>query len=165
VTRFLFLFVLFFGFPAALAAQGTSLAIGSGAFSSGLPVEVSADALSVDQGSGAATFDGNVLVVQGDVRMSAGQVVVVYATDESGSANGIARLVASGGVTFVTPTDAVEAQTAEYSIADGIVTLAGDVLLTQGPTAISGERLVVDLNSGSGRMEGRVRTIIGGSDN
>ena len=97
--------------------------------------------------------------------MSAGQVVVVYATDEGGSANGIARLVASGGVTFVTATDAVEAETAEYSISEGVITLAGDVLLTQGPTAISGESLVVDLNSGSGRMEGRVRTIIGGSDN
>ncbi|NNL19426.1 MAG: lipopolysaccharide transport periplasmic protein LptA [Boseongicola sp.] len=149
----------------AAVAQGTSIALGTGAFDSGMPVEVSADALSIDQESGAATFDGNVLVVQGDVRMSAGQVVIVYATDGAGSANGISRLVASGGVTFVTATDAAEARTAEYSIEGGTVTLTGDVLLTQGPTAISGDKLVVDLNSGSGRMEGRVRTVIGGSNN
>lgn len=165
MTRFLFAFILVLGFPAALLAQGTSLAIGSGAFDADQPVEVSADALSVDQGSGAATFEGNVLVVQGDVRLSADQVIVVYALDEAGNPSGIDRLVASGGVTFVTPTDAVEAETAEYSIADSMVTLTGDVLLTQGSTAISGESLVIDLNSGSGRMEGRVRTIIGGSNN
>ena len=165
MIRFLFVLVLSVGFPVALLAQGTSLAIGTGAFNSGLPVEVSADALSVDQGSGAATFDGNVLVVQGDVRMSAGKVVVVYATGDSGSANGIARLIASGGVTFVTATDAAEANTAEYSIEGGTVTLEGNVLLTQGATAISGEKLVVDLTSGNGRMEGRVRTVIGGGGN
>ncbi|SMX24904.1 LptA/OstA family protein [Boseongicola aestuarii] len=165
MTRFLIVLIFAVGFPAVLMAQGTSLAIGSGAFDGGQPVEVSADALSVDQASGAATFEGNVLVVQGDVRLSAGQVVVLYASDDAGSPSGIARLLASGGVTFVTPTDAVEAVTAEYSIADSTVTLTGDVLLTQGATAISGERLVIDLNSGSGRMEGRVRTIIGGSNN
>ena len=165
MTRFLLVFALLISFPITVAAQGTSIALGTGAFDSGLPVEVSADSLSIDQDSGAATFDGNVLVVQGDVRMSAGQVVIVYATDSSGSANGISRLIASGGVTFVTASDAAEAETAEYSIEGGTVTLTGNVLLTQGPTAISGEKLVVDLTSGSGRMEGRVRTVIGGSNN
>jgi len=165
VTRFLIIFAVLLSYPAALMAQGTSIALGTGAFNSGLPVEVSADELSVDQGSGEATFDGNVLVVQGDVRMSAGKVVIVYATTDSGSANGIARLVASGGVTFVTATDAAEAETADYSIDEGTVTLAGNVLLTQGQMALSGEKLVVDLTSGSGRMEGRVRTVIGGGNN
>ena len=37
--------------------------------------------------------------------------------------------------------------------------MTGDVILTQGPNALSGERLIVDLTSGTGRMEGRVRTI------
>ena len=165
MTRFLLILAVILGLPAAVAAQGTSIALATGAFSSALPVEVSADELSVDQGTGEAIFDGNVLVVQGDVRMSAGKVVVVYATDGTNSANGIARLVASGGVTFVTATDAAEAQTAEYSIEGGTVTLAGDVLLTQGQTAISADKLVVDLTSRSGRMEGRGRTIIGRSSN
>jgi lipopolysaccharide export system protein LptA len=146
-------------------AEGTSIALSTGAYDSGLPVEVSADELSVDQGSGEAIFDGNVLVVQGDVRMSAGKVVIVYATGDSGSTNGIARLVASGGVTFVTATDAAEAETADYSIEGGTVTLTGNVLLTQGQAAISGEKLVIDLAAGSGRMEGRVRTVIGGGNN
>jgi len=35
----------------------------------------------------------------------------------------------------------------------------GDVILTQGVNALSGQKLTADLNTGSGRMEGRVKTI------
>ena len=138
--------------------QGASIAVGTGAIDASLPVEVTADQLSVDQDTGKATFDGNVLVVQGELRMSAGRVTIEYAQDDN-SANGVSRLLASGGVTFVTTSDAAEAQNAVYSVADGTVTLSGDVLLKQGQSAIAGDTLVVDLSSGSGRMEGRVRTV------
>lgn len=148
--------------PAGAAlAQGASISLGTTAFDTGQPVEVSADALSVDQGNGQAVFDGNVLVVQGDVRLSAGKIVVIYGKDDKGNASGIDRLEADGGVTFVTATDAAEAQQAIYSVGDGVVTLTGEVLLTQGPNAISGEKLILDLTSGTGRMEGRVRTVFG----
>ncbi len=147
------------------AAQGANISLGTAAFDTGQPVEVSADSLSVDQRTGQAVFDGNVLVVQGDVRMSAGRILVVYAQDANGNASGIDRLEADGGVTFVTATDAAEAQQAVYSVGDGMVTLSGEVLLTQGQNAISGERLVIDLSSGTGRMEGRVRTVFGAGGN
>lgn len=147
------------------AAQGANVNIGAGAFDPDQPVEVTADELSVDQATGKAVFAGNVLVIQGEVRMSAGQVTVEYATDDSGSANGISRLLANGGVTFVTATDAAESQTATYTIESGQVVMSGDVLLTQGPNALSGQQLVIDLTSGAGRMEGRVRTVLGGGNN
>lgn len=137
-------------------AQGTSIALGGGGFDNTAPVEVSADSLSVDQANGQAVFDGNVLVVQGEMRISAGRVAIAYADGQGG---GIARLDATGGVTFVTATDAAEASEATYVVADGTVILAGDVLLTQGPNAISGDLLTLDLASGTGRMEGRVRTV------
>lgn len=148
--------------PAFGWAQGASIALGTPTFDVSIPVEVSADSLSVDQGSGAAVFEGNVLVVQGEVRMSAGAVEITYANADNTTGNGIAALKATGGVTFVTATDAVEAAEALYSLADGTVTLTGNVLLTQGQNAISGDRLVVNLEGGTGRMEGRVRTVIGG---
>lgn len=139
-------------------AQGANIALGTKAFDRSQQVEVSADKLSVDQSTGQAVFEGNVLVVQGEVRLSAGRVAVIYAQD-NGSPSGISSLQATGGVTFVTANDAVEAREAAYSVTDGTVQLSGDVILTQGQNAISGERLLVDLNSGQGRMEGRVRTI------
>lgn len=156
------LLIIAFTLPAFMAAaQGANVALSTESFDSGQPVEVSADELRVDQNTGQAVFDGNVLVVQGEVRLSAGRVTIEYATGEGGAANGIARLLADGGVTFVTSTDAAEAQEAIYSIEDSTVVLNGQVLLTQGQNAISGERLVIDLASGNGRMEGRVRTVFG----
>ncbi|MGI9389499.1 MAG: LptA/OstA family protein [Boseongicola sp.] len=165
LIRFLAVCLVYFCLPTLALAQGATINLGSGAFDSGQPVEVSADALSVDQSTGQAVFDGNVLVVQGEVRLSAERVEIEYATGEEGGPNGIEQLKASGGVTFVTSTDAAEAREAVYSIASSSVILSGGVLLTQGATAISGDRLVVDLNNGSGRMEGRVRTVINAGDN
>ncbi len=149
--------VLLLVLASAAVAQSANIAFGTRGFDASVPVEVTADRFSIDQSSGEAVFDGNVLIVQGEVRLSAGTVTIEYA--DEGSGNAISRLLASNGVTFVTANDAAEASDAVYSVAQGTVTLRGDVLLTQGQNAISGDRLVVNLASGNGRMEGRVRTI------
>lgn len=119
------------------------------------PVEVSADNLSVDQDSGTAVFSGNVVIGQGDLRLSAGSVRVVY----SDSTGDIAQLLATDGVTLVTNSEAAEAETADYNLTTGILTLSGSVLLTQGASALSAEQMTIDLNSGRAQMSGRVRTV------
>jgi lipopolysaccharide export system protein LptA len=149
-------------FAGSAMAQSANIALGSGGFDASIPVEVTADQFSVDQATGKAVFDGNVLIAQGDLRLSAGTVTIEYA--EEGGANAISRLLASGGVTFVTSSDAAEAANAVYSVSQGTVTLSGDVLLTQGQSAIAGDRLVLNLESGNGRMEGRVRTVFTPAD-
>ena len=119
------------------------------------PLEITSDSLSVDQDTGTAIFQGNVLIGQGDLRLNAGRVQVFY-NDATGD---ISRLSASGGVTFVTATEAAEASRAEYNLDGGTLVLSGDVLLTQGNSAISANSMRVNLTDGSARMEGRVRTI------
>jgi lipopolysaccharide export system protein LptA len=119
------------------------------------PLEITSDSLSVDQDSGTAIFQGNVLIGQGDLRLNAGRVQVVY-NDASGD---ISRLSASGGVTFVTATEAAESSNAEYNLDAGTLVLSGDVLLTQGNSAISANSMRINLSDGSAQMEGRVRTI------
>ncbi|NEX48015.1 LptA/OstA family protein [Pseudotabrizicola algicola] len=120
-----------------------------------LPVEVTSDTLSVDQASGAAMFTGNVMAKQGEMRLTAGTIRVEYASD----GQGIARLIASDGVTLVSPSDAAEAREAVYTIASGTVEMTGDVLLTQGRAAISGQNLTVNLTDGTGTMTGGVKTV------
>ena len=125
------------------------------------PVEITADNLSVEQSNGTAVFQGNVVLGQGDLRLSAGRVEVIY-----GDGNGdISRLSASGGVTFVTATEAAEAQNAEYDLDAGTLVMTGDVLLTQGASAISADRMRVNLSDGSAQMDGRVRTIFNQGNN
>lgn len=119
------------------------------------PVEVTADTLNVDQDSGSAVFSGNVVIGQGDLRLSAPEVRVTYGA-ETGD---ITRLQASGGVTFATATEAAEAQEADYDLAGGLLTLNGEVLLTQGQSALSADSMVLDLNTGTAQMSGRVRTV------
>ncbi|MDE0523805.1 MAG: lipopolysaccharide transport periplasmic protein LptA [Boseongicola sp.] len=142
----------------AASSQIAGIKLGSAGFDRTQPVEITADALFLDQESGSATFDGNVLVVQDTLRLSAGQVRVEYSGEGVG-ADGIARLLASGGVTFVTSAEAVESRDAAYSVEGAELRFSGDVLLTQGPNSISGDKLTISLETGSGRMEGNVRTI------
>jgi len=141
-------------------AQTTGLAFGDMAIDPAAPVEVSADELSVSQSDGTAIFSGNVTIAQGDLNMTAGTVRIEYAEDVETGRQEITELFADGGVTLVTPSEAAEADEAIYSIATGQVTLIGNVLLTQAVNAISGDRMVIDLASGTGRIEGRVRTIL-----
>lgn len=148
-------FAVLLALPVPALAQGAKVAFGGLKQDTSLPVEITADSLEVNQTDGEATFSGNVLVGQGDMRLSAARIRVEY--DDGGK--GIKTLHATGGVTIVNATDAAEAQEAVYTIASGNVVMTGNVLLTQGPNAISGERLVLNLRDGTGVMEGRVKTV------
>jgi len=138
----------------SLVAQ-TNINLGGVSVDTSAAIEVAADSLSVDQDTGTAVFVGNVVIGQGELRLSAGRVEVIYAEATSD----IARLIASDNVMFVTATEAAEAQNADYDITSGMLTLTGNVLLTQGASAISAERMIVNVTDGTATMQGRVRTV------
>ncbi|WP_227427375.1 LptA/OstA family protein [Roseibaca sp. Y0-43] len=138
-------------------AQGTSLSFAGLNAVRGQPVEVRSDSLQVDNSTGETVFSGNAVLGQGDMRLAAQTIKVVYAPGDNAR---IRRLEASGGVTLVTAQEAAEAASAVYDIDAGTVRMSGSVILTQGPNVLSGDRLTVNLRSGQGSLEGRVRTII-----
>ena len=72
--------------PALALAQAT--AFGSGTADPDAPVGVERDSISVNQGDGTAEFGGNVVIIQGDMRLGAPRVLVVY--DDNGE-----RIIAS----------------------------------------------------------------------
>lgn len=148
--------ILFLAMAGAAAAQGGHFAFGDMARSRDLPVEVTADNLDVDQGDGTAIFTGHVIIAQGEMRLSAPKVEIIYLKDRSG----IKRLKASGGVTLVNGQDAAEATRADYDVESGIVRMYGNVLLVQGRNALSAERMTVDLRAGTARVSGRVKTVL-----
>ncbi|MDO5647014.1 lipopolysaccharide transport periplasmic protein LptA [Paracoccus sp. (in: a-proteobacteria)] len=121
------------------------------------PVEVTADNLTVTQSDNNALFSGNVVIGQGDMRLSADQVTVQYG---AGGQNRIASLTARGNVVLVSGDDAAEAQQADYDVDGGTVTLIGDVTLVQGQNVLAGDRMVVDLATGAAQVQGRVRSIL-----
>lgn len=121
------------------------------------PVEVAADNLAVNQTDGSAVFTGNVVIGQGEMRLSAQKVTVIYA---EGGQNRIRSLQAEGNVTLVSGADAAEAQMADYDVETGHVTLTGQVMLTQGANVLTGDRVTVDLASGTAQADGRVRSVL-----
>ncbi|MBO29605.1 MAG: lipopolysaccharide transport periplasmic protein LptA [Rhodobacteraceae bacterium] len=141
---------------APLLAQGATVAFGTIEQDTSLPVEVTADNLSVDQATGTAVFTGNVLIGQGAMRLTAERVEVVYRAQ----AEGIAKLEATGGVTLVSGDDAAEADRADYDIDAGTLVMTGNVLLTQGGSALSSEQMTIQLEDGTAQMSGRVKTIL-----
>lgn len=150
------LIALLIGLAAPAAAQAP-IAFGGVKADTSAPVEVAADALSVDQSTGRATFSGQVEISQGDMRLSAASVTVDYAGDDH---RRIRALEAEGGVTLVSGPDAAEAARASYDVEAGRITLTGDVLITQGANVLTGQTVVVDLATGSAQVEGRVRSIL-----
>jgi lipopolysaccharide export system protein LptA len=136
-------------------AQQANIAFGGMKQDTSLPVSLDADTLAINNADGTALFTGNVIVAQGEMRLTASEVRVEYTPD----GGGIKTLHATGGVTLINATDAAEAKEAVYTIDSGNVVMSGDVLLTQGANAISGQKLVINLKAGTGVMEGRVQTV------
>lgn len=141
------------------SAVSAQVAIGFGgvAYDANQPVEVTSDTLTIDQTTGEALFSGNVIVLQGDLRMSAPQVRVFY--DDVDGRRSVDEVVATGGVLMTRGADAAEGRQARYDVATTILTMTGDVLVTQGPTVVAGDRMVVNMQTGNGTVGGRVRTV------
>lgn len=148
------LIVAFLAFGTAASAQG--VALGPFRQDPEQPVEVTSERLEVDQEAGVAVFIGDVVVVQGEMRLTAPRVRVEYTTGDAGQ---IEFMQATGGVTMFNGEETAEGAEAVYTVTAGEVVMSGDVIVTQGPNVLAGETLFVDLDTGAGTMEGRVRTI------
>lgn len=143
-----------FAAPMAHAQSANAAAVSFGGMQGDpdLPIEVTSQELTVDQAKGTAVFLGNVLVVQGELRLSADEVRVQY--DEA--AGEIRVLSAKGNVQLVNASDSAQADSAEYRIISGEVTMQGNVSLTQGTATFTAQRFVADIRTGLGRLEGGV---------
>jgi len=149
------------------ASSSAAVQFGEGGPTSDQPVEVTADSLEMNRDSGTALFRGNVVIVQGPLRLSGAEVDVLYGPGAEGETQ-VQRVEARGGVTLVNGTDAAEGEAAVYTVASGEVVMTGDVLLTRPDAAMTGERLRVNVDDGTGVMEGRVTVLFtpegGGED-
>jgi lipopolysaccharide export system protein LptA len=143
----------------------------------GQPVQIEAASLEVRDKDKVATFSGNVKVVQGDTTMRCKSLVVFYeqnggrggamktATPGPGGSSQIRRLEARGGVTVTQKDQTASGDTGLFDMRTNTVTLTGNVVVSQGPNIMRGDRLVVDMTSGVSRVEagksgGPVRMLI-----
>ncbi len=129
------------------------------------PIEIEADTLEVEQNAQTATFIGNVVAVQGGIRLRSDRLIVTYAeksdsgsSDEDGTGGTeITRIDAKSNVHVMSEDDqSASGDWALYMVADETITMGDTVVLRQGENVIRGQRLNIDLNSGQARVEGGV---------
>lgn len=158
-------FALALGLAGPAAAQDAGSPFGSFRHDASQPIEITADSLAVNQNAQTATFSGDVVAGQGTLRLRAQRIEVNYGggAEGDGAVPGTGRidsLRAEGDVFLSNGAETAKGQWADYDVAGGVVTMGGDVVLTQGDNAISGQSLRIDLNAGTGEISGgRVRSV------
>ncbi|MDO9459448.1 MAG: LptA/OstA family protein [Alphaproteobacteria bacterium] len=120
------------------------------------PIEITADSLDVAQADQTAIFSGNVVSIQGELRLGSDNLRVYYrGGDVRTSGQGaISRLDAIGAVAVSSPRETATSEWAVYDVDSGQITLGGKVVLTRGQNVLRGEQLVIDLESGQSRIIG-----------
>ena len=129
-------------------------------FNTSLPLEIRSKELNIEQNTGIATFSGNVIATQGNLILTALTLVVEYALKNSRMTSEMEKLTANKDVTIVSETQSAVANKMVYDVMSEKIIMTGDVILKEGLSATSGDRLTINLNTGSRRMEGNVRTLI-----
>lgn len=160
------------GLATAGPAQAQSLGSTFGGFStsSNEPIDIESDTLEVQDNKKIAIFRGNVKAVQGTMTMRSKELRVSYSSGPGGTASGgsggaaggglgqggsqITRIRAEGKVVIDSANDqTATSDWADFDVVSQVVTLGGNVVLSQGGNVISGDKLVIDLKTGQSKLE------------
>ncbi|MEM0976268.1 MAG: LptA/OstA family protein [Pseudomonadota bacterium] len=140
---------------AAMAASAqTGLTLQGAERDETLPVEVTADSLTVDQETQIAVFAGSARAVQGDITLEADVLRVTF--DET--AGDITQVAGDGAVRFENGSEIAEADAASYDILGERLVLEGNVTLIQSQTVITANRMVLNTETNDAELTGNVRT-------
>lgn len=127
---------------------------------SNAPVNFSADRIEVQDRADRVVVSGNVHVTQGEMTIDAERMTVAY---HNGSGIEIDRIDASGNVRVSRRDERARGNVAIYDLNSRIITMVGNVELTQGSNRLTGGRLVMDLKSGRSTVDGRSSASSGSS--
>ena len=155
------IFGLAAGPAAAQTATQTAGPFGGFKHDSTAPIEIVADALEVQQTNNLAIFTGDVVAAQATLRLTTDKLTVTYAAEKSDADTGaIQHMRADGNVFLSNGSETAQGAWAEYDVANGMMRMGGSVVLTQGENATAGDSLVINLNTGVGKIEGgRVKSV------
>ena len=117
------------------------------------PVDFDAARIEVLDKQNQAILTGAVKVRQGDLDLAAEQIKVFY--QQKGGDRVVQRMDASGGVKLTSPSETATGRFGVYDVERRLVTVTGNVVLTQGQSVLRGQRLAIDLDNGRSTIDGR----------
>ena len=131
----------------AAPAPKASKAPITGQHDNNAPINISSDSFQADLNSKSGTYNGNVVVVQGDTKLRANQVKII-------TVNGKAdKITASGNVVVDSPTSGTATgDNGVYSVGPRTVLMTGNVVLKKGKDVMRGTQLTVNLNTGQATL-------------
>ena len=155
---------------AANKDSGASLLPGAG---SKAPVSIEADKLVYFDKEQKAIYTGNVVVIQGDSKMTCSELTIYMdkgatpgaapagdaaKNGASGSSSRVKHLDAGGPVTVISKTQVATGDRAAYDKPQNKVWLFGNVTLSDGGNVTKGDKLTYDLTTGEATIDaGRVK--------
>lgn len=147
-------------FAAAFAAAGLVALLGSGStawgqafagFNSNQPVDYAADRIELQDRQNRVVLSGDVVISQGDLRLTAARTTVSYT--DAGTLR-IQRIDATGGVTVRRGNESARGAAATYDLNRRVIVMTGGVALRRGGDTLNGGRLTIDLDTGVSSVDG-----------
>jgi len=105
------------------------------------PLHVTSQQLEADNKNQVITFTGDVVAIQGDMKIQAEMAKVYYEKKEEG--NEVREIVATGNVKIIQKDRLATGQKAVFSNADQRIVLTGEPKIWQGKDMVSGEKIIV----------------------
>jgi lipopolysaccharide export system protein LptA len=112
-----------------------------GSHNSNAPINVSSDNFVGDLATKVGTYVGNVLVIQGDMRMRADTMKVNVNQGKP------TRIEAMGKVVVTAPNGTATGDNGVYELGPRTITMTGHVVLTKEKDVMRGTKLVMDMNT------------------
>jgi lipopolysaccharide export system protein LptA len=139
------------GSAAALMFAAQAGAQGIAGFNSDQPVNYAADRIELQDKQNRVVLSGDVVVDQGDLKLTAARTTVAY-TNAGGVK--IQRIDATGGVVVTRGNERASGAAGVYDFNRRVIVLSGGVHLQRGTDTLNGGRLTMDLKSGLSTVDG-----------
>lgn len=157
VLRSFFMIALSLSVTNVTHAQSIAESFGGFSKKNNEPIKIEADTLEVLDDKKIAIFSGNVKVVQGKFQLVSKKLKVTYSGGVGGKnkkeAAGIKQIDATGKVAINTPDNqSATSDWAKFDVLAKIVTIGGNVVLSQSGNVMRGDTLVIDLNTGRSKF-------------
>jgi lipopolysaccharide export system protein LptA len=135
----------------ALAATG---AVAQSRHNSSAPIDFSAGHIELQDKANQAILSGGVVVRQAEMTLKAARITVAYTGSIIDGSPEASRLSAAGGVTVTRPGQSARGNYGVYDLNRHVITMVGDVTLTQAGNTVHGGRLTIDLDTGRAVIDG-----------
>lgn len=140
--------------PALFVAAFASAAAAQSRHNTRAPIDFGAEHVEIQDRANRAILSGDVSIHQAEMTLDAARVTVRYTGQVIDGSPQVSRLNASGGVLVTRPDQTARSQYAVYDLNARVITMLGNVQLTQGGNTIGGGRLRIDLDTGKAVIDG-----------